>query len=293
MRKSYWDEKVKSMTKILMQPIIFNDLKITLVEVVGAHHDDDWQSTYHRHPWFEFNYVSHGAVYTRMENTEFLVEEGNIFLIPPGVMHSHRHYKYKGDDGFCVRWELEHVLLPESANPIKLADDFIAAFSHYQPRSYSFAAESLFENVDHVSIFQLETVFLKWLMQVYHLLNPDTVNTHGNWEDHRNNSIVKQVLMYLEEYSEHNIDVKELADSVGYSYRHLARLLKEKTGSTIIEKLNSIRITKAIYLLENTDMTISEICSKVGFNTETYFSTIFNEFTHMPPSVFRNKYKRK
>ena len=292
MMECNWDESIKSVSKILMQPIVFNDLKITFIDIIGARHESDWTAESHRHPWYEFNYVSQGAVYTKIKDAEFLVTAGNIYLIPPGVAHSHRHFNHTGDDGFCVRWELERVVIPESSNTICVSNTVIDAFSHIQPDSYPFAAESLFDNAENLSLLEMQTVFLKWLLDMCRVISPDSFADLEHRNAYSGNKIVKQVIMYLEEYHALDIDVNELADSVGYSYGHLARLFKEETGSTIIEKLNGIRISKAISLLEDTDMPIGAICSEVGFNSVTYFSKLFNEYTHMPPSAFKNRNKK-
>lgn len=293
MAKSRWDESVKSVSRIPMQPIIFNDLKVTFIEIISAWHNGDWMANSHRHPWYEFNYVSHGAVYTKMKDSEFLVNAGSFFLIPPGVMHSHRHFNHTGDDGFCVRWTLEKVNIQEPDNFIGIGDGIIDAFSNFRPSSHYFPADRIFDDADNLSFPELQAAFIKWILEIVRILNPEAMNGLEAGREFRENSIVKQVLMYLEEYSSLEIDVNELADSVGYSYGHLARLFKEETGSTIIEKLNGIKIAKAIELLEHTDMSIGAICGEVGFNSETYFSKLFNEYTHMSPSVFKNRYKKK
>lgn len=286
-----WDAGVHSVSPILMRPILFHDLKITFLEVTGAYHGTGGVSDYHRHPWYEFNYISHGSLYTRMEDTEFPVPSGHVFLIPPGVMHGHRDDRHIGDYGFCVRWELARIDLPGSADAASVADDIMAAFSHYRPRSFEFAADKLFRDTEGISLYELEAVFLRWFLEIHHLLNPGMAEIAADGKD-QNDSIVRQVLLYLEEYSAQEINVHELAGFMGYSYRHLARLFKDKTGSTLIEKLNGIRIAKAIRLLENTNMPIGTIASEVGFHTETYFSTLFTQYTHLPPTLFRAKYCR-
>lgn len=293
MASSFWDKDVQLASRILMQPIVYNDLQITFIEFIGASHAADWKTTIHRHPWYEFNYVSQGRVYTRIENTEFLVEPGHIFLIPPGVMHSHRHCDYTGDDGFCVRWKFEKIEWPDSVGVHRVADDLIAGFSHYRPLSITFAADQLLCRIADVSGYELEAAFIQWLMQIYRILHPELDKGSGRQAIDRPRNVVQQVLLYLEEYYATDIDVRELADSLAYSYRHLARLFKEKTGSTIIEKLNGIRLAKAIDLLVNTDRPINLIGCDVGFNTETYFSTIFAAYTELSPSAYRNRFGRR
>lgn len=288
-----WEKGVGLASPILMRPIFFHDLKITFVDILGAHHDSDGTSEYHRHPWYEFNYISDGALYTRMEDTEFLVAAGECFLIPPGVMHSHRDYRHTGDYGFCVRWELERAGDSVPAGPARIAEEIMDACSSYQPRSLEFPAGKLFGEMEGASVYELELIFLKWFLEIVRVMNPDMTRTADRGKESRQNQVVQQVLLYLEEYSSLNIDIRQLAGSVGYSYRHLARLFKEKTGSTLVEKLNGIRIAKAIDLLENTDLKIAAICGEVGFHTETYFSRIFAEYTHLPPSLFRIAHRKK
>lgn len=289
---SLWDKRAGLASKILMEQIVFSDLQVTFIEVIGAYHAGDWVAIPHKHPWYEFNYVSHGALYTKIEDKEFLVNARSFYLIPPGVVHMHRNYNHTGDNGFCIRWRLEKIKLPESNMRREIADEVIAGFLNTQATSFDFPADKLFENIENESIYELEAAFIKWLMSIYYFMNPRFIKGTDIGDDNKYKSIITQVLMYLDEYSASNIDVNELADSVGYSYRHLARLFKEKTGATIVEKLNSIRIAKAINLLENTDIAIGVLANVVGFNSETYFSTIFGEYTHFSPSQFRLKHRR-
>jgi AraC-like DNA-binding protein len=208
-------------------------------------------------------------------------------------MHSHRDYRHTGDYGFCVRWKLERADNPIPAGPARIAGEIMDACSRYQPRSLEFPASRLFSEMEGASVYELELIFLKWFLELVRVMNPDMALATDQGMESRQSQVVQRVLLYLEEYSALNIDVHQLARSVGYSYRHLARLFKEKTGSTLIEKLNGIRIAKAIDLLENTDMKIKAICGEVGFHTETYFSRIFAEYTHQPPSLFRIAHRKR
>lgn len=288
---SQWDNRAGALSRVLMRPILFNDLLVTFIEIIGARHGADWVSASHCHPWYEFNHVSHGAMYTKMEDTEFLAGAGGFFLIPPGVRHSHRHCGHSGDDGFCVRWTLEKAGLPRSMRAPGIAGPFIAALSACRPQRIAYASESLFELKDAPAALQ-QAGLIRWLMNIGQAMNPGCSWDSDSPDEHERNQVVQQALLYLDAHSSAQVDVNTLAESVGYSYRHLARLFKEQTGSTIVEKLNGIRIAKAIYLLENTDMSIDAVCAEAGFNTKTYFSTVFSAYTHMPPSVFRIKHRK-
>jgi AraC-like DNA-binding protein len=58
------------------------------------------------------------------------------------------------------------------------------------------------------------------------------------------------------------------------------------TGKSPVEFIRSIRLKKAVYLLENSQMSISQICYEVGFNTPKYFTKLFKEEYNILPSAY-------
>lgn len=65
------------------------------------------------------------------------------------------------------------------------------------------------------------------------------------------------------------------------------------TGVGANEYISKIRIEKAIFLIENTDMTFTEIADKTGFSTPSYFSTAFKQHTGQTPTQYKNAIKNK
>ena len=61
------------------------------------------------------------------------------------------------------------------------------------------------------------------------------------------------------------------------------------TGKAPIDFIRSIRMQRAVQLLEKSDLTISEIAYEVGFNNPKYFSRFFKKEFTMPPSAFPRK----
>lgn len=77
----------------------------------------------------------------------------------------------------------------------------------------------------------------------------------------------------------------------GYHEYYLNRLFTRHTGSTIHQYILDVRISHARKILLNTDLPLSVIAEKVGFNSNTYFSTYFRQVTGFSPAQFRKKYK--
>lgn len=294
--KWHWEEQLNIVKRLIMHPIQFQDVKITLLDALNAGHPSDWAVEEHWHPWFEFNFVDSGACYTTLAGKEFYIEAGQSYLIPPGMIHSHRHANYTGDNGFCLRWqiaELEAVDLDGGHMRTRdKASDIIDVLS--QPRPYAFDGntELLLSFVkDSMGLASLQTAMIHWLWQLYESWKTDLVEP----VEHRGkyDPLVEQVMIYMQNYYNKPLKVQNIADSLHVSYRNLARTFKEKTGLTLIEKLNDIRINEAKKLLMETDKTLGEIAGDTGFANEYYFSTIFRRYAMNSPTEFRENLKNK
>ena len=286
-----WGESLSPLQELILQPIIFNNLSVTLLDVLPAMHDRDWFVEKHRHPWFEFNYISEGSTYVTLNGSEFLAVAGQIYIIPPGIFHSHRHCNHEGDNGFCLRWQLERV--DDSAACIKLPEssaDIIRTLSACRPYGIKMNAPELVERVsDKKTPVAKQSEFLQWLITLYEFWSEKSCEK--SYPNDHEKVLVRQALLYLSEYYANDLSVQEVANSLNISYRHLARIFKHITGITIIEKLKDIRINEAKKLLKETDRPIREIARVVGFDNEYYFTTIFRHHTDITPSGFRNRFK--
>ena len=80
-----------------------------------------------------------------------------------------------------------------------------------------------------------------------------------------------------------NFGVKELADQSGISQYSLSRRLYSITRKTINQFIRETRLNKALEMLQNEEVTASEVAYKVGFSSPTYFNKCFHEFFGYPP----------
>jgi AraC family transcriptional activator of pobA len=286
-----WDDNIKPVQKLIMQPVAFNDLSVTLLDALSALHGTDWLVKEHRHPWFEFNYISEGSAYTTLNGSEFLTVAGQVYIIPPGLFHSHRHYNHEGDNGFCLRWQLEKTEAPGMHLKLsECAQDIIRTLSACRTYGIQMNACELVEKVSRAKNLTVkQSVFVQWLISLYEFWGGKS--SEKPYQNDHEKILVQQAMLYLSEYYANDLSVQDVADSLNVSYRHLARIFKHVTGNTIIEKLNDIRINEAKKLLKDTDKPIYEIAREVGFDNEYYFTTVFSCHSHITPSKFKSKFK--
>lgn len=100
---------------------------------------------------------------------------------------------------------------------------------------------------------------------------------------------VEKIIQYMREHVDHKINLAELAAIVQISTFHLSKIFKEKTGYSVIEYFNKIKIDQAKVLLIEGDKKVKEIANALGFSDEFYFSRIFKKTEGISPSEYHNK----
>ena len=104
----------------------------------------------------------------------------------------------------------------------------------------------------------------------------------------REDTAVKESLdMIEEECTAPDFTVSGIAEKLNLHRTAFSRLFKHKMGMCPQEYVNLLRLQKAMSLLKETDLRISEIAYRTGYRDPNYFSRIFRLKTGMVPSVFR------
>lgn len=83
------------------------------------------------------------------------------------------------------------------------------------------------------------------------------------------------------------LGAEDVAARLGISGGHLARLFKEKTGSTFAEYLTSYRMKRAVDLLRDPAVRIGEVADLVGYRDQRHFSSLFRRLVGLTPTQFR------
>jgi len=83
------------------------------------------------------------------------------------------------------------------------------------------------------------------------------------------------------------ITIKQLSREVALSPYYLIRLFRRTYKQTPHQYLIHVRITRAKALLSSTDLSITEICADVGFESLGSFSALFTRIAGISPSAYR------
>ena len=83
------------------------------------------------------------------------------------------------------------------------------------------------------------------------------------------------------------LDLDELARTAHFSRYHFLRAFRTTFHATPHEYLTRKRVERAKELLAESQLTVTEICFAVGFESLGSFSTLFHKIVGWSPSIYR------
>lgn len=102
-----------------------------------------------------------------------------------------------------------------------------------------------------------------------------------------NQNRLKTFLSFIQQNYRNKISLNDIASSANVSSGECCRFFRNTIQVSPIEFLISYRINKSLYLLESTDMTVSQISDYVGFGSVSYYIERFRKQIGVPPKEFK------
>lgn len=109
-----------------------------------------------------------------------------------------------------------------------------------------------------------------------------------NYQIRRNVDQLYKIVAYINNNYSEKITIEKLLDLTVLSERQLRQLFISEYKCTPMQYLINIRMKHACYLLTYSDMSISEISARVGFDDSNYFSRKFKQIFSASPTEYRN-----
>ena len=94
---------------------------------------------------------------------------------------------------------------------------------------------------------------------------------------------------YISDNIGRKLCISDVCDELGCSKSTLLTTFKGKYGITVNAYITEQKLNKAVHLLSEGNLTISEIAAETGFSDQSYFSKVFSAKYGIPPSEYRAK----
>lgn len=101
------------------------------------------------------------------------------------------------------------------------------------------------------------------------------------------NKDVNAALLHIQYHYTEKLTLEGIAASVNLDKSYLCRLFKKKTGKSLFQYINELRMTIAAELILNGSGYLREVAAAVGIEDPFYFTRLFKKFHGVSPSEYK------
>lgn len=252
----------------------------------------------HLHTNIEIYRILSGECYMDIQSETLHCTEGDFIMILPDVVHSF----YLNGTSDCT---FQHIHFdPDMFSTIVLDNDGIFPItllhavlfsSHFYYRLNS--DKTIDEHLDKLielytssnSLFTAANLNVALMNLMLYILD-HTEPVHEYTEPQLQNSYIAYTLNYIQKHYTTKILQEDIALQLHISIRYLSKLFKSYMGVTLSNYINIYRINRSIKLMQDTDLTLTEIALQVGFKDSQHYSKVFMNIINATPSHYRKMY---
>lgn len=262
----------------------------------------EFHSVENHHDFCELLYVDSGKIEVLSENFNGIVCENEMVIHRPCEKHSLKGCGNESPNVIIIGFECksEH-LSPFSKFPVSLSSEHKKIMSRIMQEGMSIF-EPPYDIPNTVYMKKREKYPFGADQMIRVLLETFLITIVRDFcgEDKKQRADMQESLIqidkvreYLSEHYTENISLDSLCFIFGTNKSSLCREFKSKFSKTVLEYINSLKISSAKRMLRNEEMSISEISDALGFDTIHYFSRFFKKHTGVSPSKYSRSIKSK
>lgn len=274
-------------------------------------------SPLHRHEMIQINYVFRGALIHQINDSQYELVKGDIFIIPPYIPH--RLVSAPNTDFEIMELEVApEFILGSSWNPgldiganasffdFSYIEPFFVSECNVKPRlNLTGAKQNIVESMlneiyqeysekEDSYILAVKADILKLLVILGRFFSQDICKTSEDSQlyCHHRDAMMRSV-QYIDDHFTDPITIEDVSKVAMLSQSYFSYLFKIVTSQTFVEYLNLRRIQYAMELLSNTDRLVLDICYDAGFRSVNHYNRLFKKTVGLSPTQYRRANRRE
>ncbi|TAH66467.1 MAG: AraC family transcriptional regulator [Anaerolineaceae bacterium] len=247
----------------------------------------NWYSESNSHTFYEllFFYKGSGTIFTNGKS--YNVDAGNIVIYHPGVVHREQasienpfHFTFLA---FEASKEFEkncYIFPPREGEPVINSGEY-----HYHlENTFTQLLNEAQNQIDGYEVM-CDSFLSSIIIQISRIYT-------ANKEHSVSSNEALKVKKFIDNNFTKDLTLDTLSEIVYVSKYHLAHMFKDEIGVPPITYMINKRMDEAKHLLSDTNMTISEISSIIGYDNQNYFSQQFKKIVGKSPLHYRQATKK-
>lgn len=232
----------------------------------------------HWHDYYEIEFIYEGEGTVNINGEDFPFKSGTIHFVTPTDFHSYT---------FSKTTHIKKIYFSDFiVNPCSVANSVLnSGIKIMQISSDQFKwINSLFDK----SIYEYETdspYKQEYIMYAINLIFMEFAK-ETNIKTLSNNNI-NTPIHYICAHFREDLSLESVAKITGFSTNYFCSKFKKNTGMSFKQFLTEQRLTYAVSLLSNTDLSITDIAMTSGFNSLSYFLKVFINKYKISPKEYK------
>ncbi len=223
----------------------------------------------HKHSCYELVYYIKGKGNTTINDVSYAYNESSIAITKPDNFHDEIHET--NTEVLYIGFSYENKPINLNNSLIQDSREKIILSLLYKMKKEILSKEIYYE-------IKLDLLLKEIIIELERLSR----------KSNNKENPFKYVENFINENFTHDINLNTLAEISGYSYHRFRHLFKEKVGLSPNNYIIKKRITYAEELLQNTDLTISDISEECGFYDSCQFANLYKKYKGSTPTEYRN-----
>ena len=277
-----------------------NDFHVELPQIVGDGTEFFLQATppeniacaAHVHKAVELLYVKSGSYSLLLDGVEYEIGEGDLVLFCSNAIHHvftknlprNEYYVIKISPAFFLQFSTQE----EGAEYVmrfainRKGSKCIWTREELAGTPLFSALQSLIvehEEKKYASGVATKLKIMELLVEILRSDSPADEKTPHN----QTAALIYNTMVFVRNHYAEDMDERELARSLGMSYSYFSRSFRRVTGMTFKQYLNRMRVNQAEKLLCRGGISVSEVATRCGYNSISYFISVYKSITGKTP----------
>jgi AraC-like DNA-binding protein/mannose-6-phosphate isomerase-like protein (cupin superfamily) len=236
-------------------------------------------SNYHHR--FELVVVLENGGPSRIDDKSFLLQPGECVLIFP-----HQFHHFIDNENGAIEWLFITFELGESSRIGALKNAPRALDTEGMRLVHDIVREYVRPESGKPDAVEISYRLSRLLLHLVHapLIAEERRDIHTS--DDVRDVILEKINRHVRSHLSAALTIGELADALGYSVSHLRAVFRTRLGISLGRYIRESRLSEAAKLLQSSDLKISEVAERSGFESLFAFSRAFKKAYGMPPKTY-------
>lgn len=202
---------------------------------------------------------------------------------------------------FSPRLFSQIALIQDTKNPVSLIHSLLFRFHFFHRQAATEDIRRIVPSViplynspasnRSIASGEINVLLLQLLIEIFHYYNGDETVCSPSTAPGRYISFTMDFIeKNIEKNYEKKILIQDIASCLRISARYLGKIFSSYMHMPLGSYINIYRIHNAIGMMEDPDLSLTEIAGKIGLEDSQHFSKLFLHVIGTPPSQYRKQF---